>query len=66
MILKCSFLELDVVTITVENTFQWLGGDKNDINAVHLDVMTIKVTFAAVNIIKLTWLWYLVPVCWYR
>ncbi|KAJ4777649.1 Pleckstrin (PH) domain-containing protein isoform 2 [Rhynchospora pubera] len=37
------FLELDVVTITVENTFQWLGGDKSDIHAIHLDLMTIKV-----------------------
>lgn len=40
VIFNWSFLELDVVTITVENTFQWLGGDKNDINAVHLDWMT--------------------------
>lgn len=55
MIFKCSFLELDVVTITVENNFLWLGGDKNDINAVHLDLMTIKVIFSAFNFIKMTW-----------
>ncbi|KAJ0970742.1 hypothetical protein J5N97_018701 [Dioscorea zingiberensis] len=37
------YLELDVLHITIQNTFQWLGGDKNDINAVHMEIMTIKV-----------------------
>ncbi|XP_020689359.2 uncharacterized protein LOC110104544 [Dendrobium catenatum] len=37
------YLKLDALHITVQNTFKWLGDDKNDINAVHVDIMTIKV-----------------------
>ncbi|PIA31102.1 hypothetical protein AQUCO_05300139v1 [Aquilegia coerulea] len=37
------FLELDVVHITVQNTFQWLCGDRNEMGAVHLEIMTIQV-----------------------
>lgn len=37
------YLELDVLHITVQNTFQWLSGDKNEMSAVHLEILTIKV-----------------------
>nr|DAD18267.1 TPA_asm: hypothetical protein HUJ06_019730 [Nelumbo nucifera] len=37
------YLELDVVHITVQNTFQWLGGDKSEMGAVHLEVLTVQV-----------------------
>lgn len=37
------YLELDVLQITVQNEFQWIGGDKNEINCVHLEILTIKV-----------------------
>ncbi|MQL82370.1 hypothetical protein Taro_014851 [Colocasia esculenta] len=39
------YLELDVLEIAVYNTFQWFGGDKNEINAVHIEMMTVKVPF---------------------
>jgi vacuolar protein sorting-associated protein 13A/C len=38
------FLELDVLYITVQNEFQWIGGDKNEMSAVHLDIMTVTVS----------------------
>ncbi|KAJ7011238.1 hypothetical protein NC653_001613 [Populus alba x Populus x berolinensis] len=38
------FLKLDVVHITIQNTFQWLGGSKGELHAVHLEILTIKVT----------------------
>lgn len=47
-LLKCSYLELDVLHITVKNTFHWLGGKKDEISAVHLEIMTIKVWFHVV------------------
>ncbi|KAI3918587.1 hypothetical protein MKX01_041907, partial [Papaver californicum] len=37
------YLELDVVHITVQNTFQWLRGDKNEMGAVHLEILTVQV-----------------------
>ncbi|ONK73416.1 uncharacterized protein A4U43_C04F31270 [Asparagus officinalis] len=37
------YLELDVLHITVQNTFHWLGGNKDEISAVHLEIMTIKI-----------------------
>ncbi|XP_042394059.1 uncharacterized protein LOC121984930 isoform X2 [Zingiber officinale] len=37
------YLELDVLQITVENSFEWLGGDKNEISAVHRETLVIKV-----------------------
>ncbi|CAD6212089.1 unnamed protein product [Miscanthus lutarioriparius] len=37
------FLELDVLYITVQNEFQWIGGDKNEMSAVHLDILTVTV-----------------------
>lgn len=42
-----SYLKLDVVHITVQNTFQWLSGSKSDLNAVHLDILTILVRIVA-------------------
>ncbi|KAF6135500.1 hypothetical protein GIB67_015353 [Kingdonia uniflora] len=38
------YLELDVVHITVQNTFRWLHGDKSELGAVHLEILTIQVT----------------------
>ncbi|KAL6906369.1 hypothetical protein ACP4OV_003970 [Aristida adscensionis] len=37
------FLELDVLYITVQNEFQWIGGDKGEMSAVHLDILTVTV-----------------------
>ncbi|KAF8380627.1 hypothetical protein HHK36_028116 [Tetracentron sinense] len=37
------YLELDVVHITVQNTFQWFCGDKNEMGAVHLEILTVQV-----------------------
>ncbi|KAL7609935.1 hypothetical protein Lser_V15G10156 [Lactuca serriola] len=36
------YLKLDIVHITVQNTFQWFGGTKREMNAVHLDIMSVK------------------------
>jgi len=40
-------LKLDVVHITIQNTFQWLGGSKGELHAVHLEILTIKVSIIA-------------------
>ncbi|XP_073352999.1 uncharacterized protein [Aegilops tauschii subsp. strangulata] len=37
------FLELDVLYITIQNEFQWIGGDKNEMGAVHLEILTVTV-----------------------
>ncbi|KAL6008540.1 hypothetical protein ACLOJK_034053 [Asimina triloba] len=37
------YLELDVLHITVQNKFQWLGGDKNEIGAVHFEILTLQI-----------------------
>ncbi|KAF9624988.1 hypothetical protein IFM89_016808 [Coptis chinensis] len=37
------FLELDVVHITVQNTFRWFCGDRNEMGAVHVEIITIQV-----------------------
>jgi len=42
--LCCSYLELDVVHITVKNTFQWLNGSRHDSNAVHEEILTVLVS----------------------
>ncbi|KAL4281357.1 hypothetical protein GQ457_03G021640 [Hibiscus cannabinus] len=44
------YLKLDVVHITVQNTFQWLSGSKSDLNAVHFEVMTILVQDINLNV----------------
>ncbi|XP_024524741.1 uncharacterized protein LOC9654875 isoform X2 [Selaginella moellendorffii] len=38
-----SFLELDVLHIHVINTFQWLGGGKEDIGGIRLELISLKV-----------------------
>ncbi|CAA6669756.1 unnamed protein product [Spirodela intermedia] len=37
------YLQLDVLKIAVHNTFQWFGGDMNEMSAVRLEILTIKV-----------------------
>ncbi|XP_043715720.1 uncharacterized protein LOC122664096 isoform X2 [Telopea speciosissima] len=37
------YLELDVVHITVQNNFNWLCGDKNEMGAVHLEILVVQV-----------------------
>jgi len=44
-------LKLDIVHITVKNTFQWIGGGKSEINAVHLETLTVQVRLVAHNMI---------------
>ncbi|XP_068635813.1 uncharacterized protein [Aristolochia californica] len=44
------YLELDVVHITVQNTFQWLSGKKDDITAVHLEILTLLVEDINLNV----------------
>jgi hypothetical protein len=49
----CSFLELDVLYITVQNEFQWIGGDKNEMSAVHLDILTVTVSSLCQHVVFL-------------
>ncbi|KAL9231233.1 hypothetical protein vseg_006486 [Gypsophila vaccaria] len=44
------YLELDVVHITVQNTFHWLHGSKLELNAVHMEIMTVMVEDINLNI----------------
>ncbi|KAL0326634.1 UNVERIFIED_CONTAM: hypothetical protein Sangu_1741400 [Sesamum angustifolium] len=44
------YLKLDVVQITVQNTFKWFGGSKNEINAVHVDILKILVEDINLNV----------------
>ncbi|XWS62075.1 hypothetical protein CRYUN_Cryun07bG0179900 [Craigia yunnanensis] len=44
------YLKLDVVQITVQNTFQWFSGSKSDLNAVHFEIMTILVEDINLNV----------------
>ncbi|KAK9094958.1 hypothetical protein Scep_026427 [Stephania cephalantha] len=37
------YLELDVVHITVQNNFQWLFGDKGEMNAIHMERLTVQI-----------------------
>lgn len=37
------FLKLDVLHVTVQNTFEWLGGDNNEAGAIHLEIMSLMV-----------------------
>ncbi|XP_077244890.1 pleckstrin homology (PH) domain-containing protein [Tasmannia lanceolata] len=37
------YLELDVLHITVQNTFQWLRGDKDEMGAVHMEILNLQV-----------------------
>ncbi|KAM7253783.1 hypothetical protein ACFE04_031465 [Oxalis oulophora] len=44
------YLKLDVVHITVQNSFQWFGGGKNDINAVHLETLSVMIDDINLNV----------------
>ncbi|OIV92802.1 hypothetical protein TanjilG_00936 [Lupinus angustifolius] len=44
------FLRLDIVHITLKNTFQWIGGSKSEINAVHLETLTVQVEDINLNV----------------
>lgn len=44
------FLRLDIVHITVKNTFQWIGGSKSEINAVHLETLMVQVEDINLNV----------------
>ncbi|EEF45057.1 vacuolar protein sorting-associated protein, putative [Ricinus communis] len=44
------YLKLDVVHITVQNTFHWFCGGKNEVNAVHLETLTIQVEDINLNV----------------
>ncbi|TYI15495.1 hypothetical protein ES332_A08G190100v1 [Gossypium tomentosum] len=44
------YLKLDVVHITVQNTFHWFCGSKSDLNAVHFEIMTIMVEDINLNV----------------
>lgn len=37
------FLKLDVLHVTVQNTFEWLGGDNNEAGAIHLEIISLLV-----------------------
>ncbi|VFQ66400.1 unnamed protein product [Cuscuta campestris] len=43
-------LQLDVVQITIKNTFQWFCGSKNEMNAVHTETLTVSVQDINLNI----------------
>ncbi|GFZ15404.1 pleckstrin homology (PH) domain-containing protein [Actinidia rufa] len=45
-----SYLQLDVVHITVQNTFQWLYGSKRDMNAVHVEILSVQVEDINLNV----------------
>ncbi|XP_050223282.1 uncharacterized protein LOC126673249 [Mercurialis annua] len=44
------YLKLDVVHITIQNTFHWFQGGKNDINAIHLEILMIQVDDINLNV----------------
>ncbi|GMN21548.1 hypothetical protein TIFTF001_040051 [Ficus carica] len=44
------YLQLDIVHITVQNTFEWCFGSKSEINAVHLDILTVQVEDIHLNV----------------
>ncbi|KAI6702353.1 hypothetical protein NL676_011489 [Syzygium grande] len=44
------YLKLDIVHITVQNSFQWLFGSKREISAVHLDILTIWIEDINLNV----------------
>ncbi|WCJ20748.1 hypothetical protein M5689_002962 [Euphorbia peplus] len=44
------YLKLDVVHITVQNTFHWLHGGKSEINAVHMEILMIQVEDINLNV----------------
>ncbi|BFG31191.1 hypothetical protein CerSpe_174650 [Prunus speciosa] len=44
------YLKLDIVHITVRNTFKWFGGSRSEINAVHMEVLTVQVEDINLNV----------------
>ncbi|KAL6985853.1 hypothetical protein U1Q18_019226 [Sarracenia purpurea var. burkii] len=44
------YLQLDIVQITVQNTFQWLCGSKREMNAVHMEILTVLVEDINLNV----------------
>ncbi|XP_059641926.1 uncharacterized protein LOC132283907 [Cornus florida] len=44
------YLKLDVVHITVQNTFQWFCGSKSEMNAVHVEILTVMVEDVNLNV----------------
>ncbi|KAI3453469.1 hypothetical protein Pfo_010132 [Paulownia fortunei] len=44
------YLKLDVVQITVQNTFRWFGGSKSEIKAVHVEILEIRVEDINLNV----------------
>ncbi|KAL3817950.1 hypothetical protein ACJIZ3_003855 [Penstemon smallii] len=44
------YLKLDVVQITVQNTFRWFGGRKSEMKAVHVEILTILVEDINLNV----------------
>ncbi|KAK4746515.1 hypothetical protein SAY87_012827 [Trapa incisa] len=44
------YLKLDVVNITIENTFHWYSGSRKEMNAVHVEIMTISVKDINLNV----------------
>ncbi|KAK7309084.1 hypothetical protein RJT34_05549 [Clitoria ternatea] len=44
------FLRLDIVHITLKNSFQWIGGSKSEIHAVHLETLTVQVEDINLNV----------------
>ncbi|KAL3499805.1 hypothetical protein ACH5RR_038898 [Cinchona calisaya] len=44
------YLKLDIVHITVQNTFQWFCGSRHEINAVHMEILTLKVEDINLNV----------------
>ncbi|KAG0473500.1 hypothetical protein HPP92_015357 [Vanilla planifolia] len=49
-----TYLKLDAKHITVQNTYRWLGGDKNEISAVRLDIMTVKAAASSLTVVMTT------------
>nr|XP_027080056.1 uncharacterized protein LOC113703042 isoform X2 [Coffea arabica] len=44
------YLKLDIVHITVQNTFQWFHGSRQEMNAVHMEILTVKVEDINLNV----------------
>lgn len=47
---SADYLKLDVVHITVQNTFKWFLGSRHDINAVHIEILTVQIEDINLNI----------------
>ncbi|KAF7828516.1 Vacuolar protein sorting-associated protein 13C [Senna tora] len=44
------FLRLDIVHITVKNTFEWIGGSRSEMNSIHLETMMVQVEDINLNV----------------